>query len=113
MPSPEPAAHGRLKMRRAIICGSGVAGLSAAISLAGKGWSTDVYERSESVREIGAGIFIKGNALRVLQNFGVLERILRDCVVLREARILDRSGRPLQRQLLHNVNAVCGRADDE
>ena len=47
-------------MRRAIICGSGVAGLSAAIALGRKGWSVDVYERSHAVREIGAGIFLKG-----------------------------------------------------
>src|SRR6478735_5449475 len=80
------------EMRRAIICGSGVAGLSAAISLASRGWSTEVYERSDSVREIGAGIFLKGNSLRVLQHHGVLERILRDGVVLREARILHKSG---------------------
>jgi 2-polyprenyl-6-methoxyphenol hydroxylase-like FAD-dependent oxidoreductase len=93
-------------MRRAIVCGSGVAGLSAAISLASKGWSIDVYERSDSVREIGAGIFLKGNALRVLQDHGVLERILRDGVVLGEARILHKSGRLLQRRLLHDVNAV-------
>src|SRR5205823_14615640 len=62
-------------MRIAIVCGGGVAGLSAAIALARTGWSVDVLERSSAVREIGAGIFIKPNALRVLESFGVLERI--------------------------------------
>jgi|tagenome__1003787_1003787.scaffolds.fasta_scaffold20988782_4 2-polyprenyl-6-methoxyphenol hydroxylase-like FAD-dependent oxidoreductase len=93
-------------MRRAIVCGSGVAGLSATIALAMKGWSVDVYERSAVVREIGAGIFIKANGLRVLESFGVLERIRRDCVILREARTLDRNGEVLQRRTLHELNPV-------
>jgi 2-polyprenyl-6-methoxyphenol hydroxylase-like FAD-dependent oxidoreductase len=93
-------------MRTAIVCGSGVAGLSATIALALKGWSLDVYERSIAVREIGAGIFIKGNGLRVLESFGLLERIRQDCVVLREARTLDRHGEVLQRRTLHGLNPV-------
>jgi 2-polyprenyl-6-methoxyphenol hydroxylase-like FAD-dependent oxidoreductase len=93
-------------MRNAIVCGSGVAGLSAAIALAMKGWSVDVYERDNAVREIGAGIFIKGNGLRVLESFGLLDRIRRDCVVLQEARTLDRDGKVLQWRTLHAHNPV-------
>jgi 2-polyprenyl-6-methoxyphenol hydroxylase-like FAD-dependent oxidoreductase len=93
-------------MRSAIVCGSGVAGLSAAIALSMKGWSVDVYERSSTVREIGAGIFIKANGLRVLQKLEVLDRIRRDCVVLREARTLSKDGEALQRRRLHELNPV-------
>src|SRR5713226_318648 len=93
-------------MRKAIVCGSGVAGLSATIALALKGWSVEVYERSTAVREIGAGIFIKGNGLRVLESFGLLDRIRQDCVVLREARTLDKNGEILQRRTLHELNPV-------
>jgi 2-polyprenyl-6-methoxyphenol hydroxylase-like FAD-dependent oxidoreductase len=92
--------------RRAIVCGSGIAGLSSAIALARNDWSVDVYERNPAVREIGAGIFVKGNGLRVLSHYGVTDRIRRDCVVLREARILDRHGKMLQRRMLRDVNAV-------
>jgi 2-polyprenyl-6-methoxyphenol hydroxylase-like FAD-dependent oxidoreductase len=93
-------------MPKAIVCGSGVAGLSATIALAQKGWSVEVYERSSAVREIGAGIFIKGNGLRVLESFGLLDRIRRDCVVLREARTLDKNGGVLQRRTLQEWNPV-------
>ena len=93
-------------MWNAIVCGSGVAGLSAAIALAMRGWSVDVYERDSAVREIGAGIFVKANALRVLESFGLLDRIRRDCVILREARTLDRDGKVLQRRALHELNPV-------
>jgi len=93
-------------MRKAIVCGSGVAGLSAAIGLAAHGWSVDVYERSKTVREIGAGIFIKANGLRVLKSFELLESIKQDCVVLREARTLNNVGKVLQRRTLHELNPV-------
>jgi 2-polyprenyl-6-methoxyphenol hydroxylase-like FAD-dependent oxidoreductase len=93
-------------MRNAIICGAGVAGLGAAIALAMKGWPVDVYERDSAVREIGAGIFIKGNGLRALENFGLLDRIRSDCVVLREARTLGKDGKILQRRVLHELNQV-------
>lgn len=93
-------------MRKAIVCGSGVAGLSATIALAMQGWAVDVYERSTSVREIGAGIFIKWNALRVLEHFGLLDRIRSDGVVLREARTLDKDGELLQRRILSESNPV-------
>lgn len=93
-------------MRTAIVCGGGVAGLSAAIALSRTGWSVDVYERGSAIREIGAGIFIKGNGLRVLESYGLLERIRRDCVILREAQILDKEGGLLQRRILREVNTV-------
>lgn len=93
-------------MRSAIVCGSGVAGLSAAIALAMKGWSVDIYERDSAVREIGAGIFIKGNGLRVLECFGLLDDIRQNCVILKEARTLDRDGKVLQRRTLDERNPV-------
>jgi 2-polyprenyl-6-methoxyphenol hydroxylase-like FAD-dependent oxidoreductase len=93
-------------MRTAIVCGGGIAGLAAAIALARHGWSVDVYERGSAVREIGAGIFIKGNAQRVLRDFGVADQILRDCVVLREARTLAQDGTLLQRRLLRGGTII-------
>lgn len=93
-------------MRTALVCGGGIAGLSAAIALSRNGWAVDVFERGSAIREIGAGIFIKGNGLRVLESYGLLERIRRDCVVFREARILNRDGELLQRRILKSVNTV-------
>ncbi len=93
-------------MRTAIVCGGGIAGLAAAIALARHGWSVDVYERASAIRDIGAGIFIKGNAQRVLREFGVSEQILRDCIVLREARTIAQDGTLLQRRLLHGATVI-------
>jgi 2-polyprenyl-6-methoxyphenol hydroxylase-like FAD-dependent oxidoreductase len=97
---------GEANVRKAIVCGSGIAGLSAAIALAMKGWSIEVYERSSAVREIGAGIFVKANALRVLEWFGLLDRVRRDCIVLRAARTLNKHGEVLQSRTMPESNPV-------
>jgi 2-polyprenyl-6-methoxyphenol hydroxylase-like FAD-dependent oxidoreductase len=111
-------------MRKTIVCGGGIAGLSTAIALAAKGWSVDVYESSSAVREIGAGIFIKANSLRVLEHFGLCDRIRRHGVVLEEARTLSKDGEILQRRTLpghnpvwnvqrqHLIQALLGRAEE-
>ena len=52
------------------IAGAGLAGLTAATALAQKGWTVRVHERGDELREIGAGIFMWENALRVLEAIG-------------------------------------------
>ncbi|MGE0006518.1 MAG: FAD-dependent oxidoreductase [Parvibaculaceae bacterium] len=52
---------------RAEIAGAGIAGLTAAAALARAGWTVRVHERGEELREIGAGIFMWENALKVLE----------------------------------------------
>ena len=62
--------------RHAEIAGAGIAGLTAATALAQAGWSVRVHERGEQLREIGAGIFMWENALRVLEAIGAYEEAI-------------------------------------
>jgi 2-polyprenyl-6-methoxyphenol hydroxylase-like FAD-dependent oxidoreductase len=55
------------------IAGAGLAGLATAASFARNGWSVRVHERGDELREIGAGIFLWENALRVLEAIGAFE----------------------------------------
>ena len=52
--------------RRAIVIGGGIGGLTAAIALTGAGLAVDVFERAPELNEVGAGISLWLNALRVL-----------------------------------------------
>jgi 2-polyprenyl-6-methoxyphenol hydroxylase-like FAD-dependent oxidoreductase len=55
------------------IAGAGLSGLATAAALARRGWSVRVHERGSELREIGAGIFLWENALRVLEAIGAYE----------------------------------------
>ena len=62
--------------RRAIIAGAGIAGLTAAIALLRAGFTVAIYERANSLDELGAGLQVTPNAARILARLGVLERVL-------------------------------------
>lgn len=63
-----------MSARHAEIAGGGLAGLSAAALLAARGWSVTVHERGDELREIGAGIFMWENGLRILEELGIFEQ---------------------------------------
>ncbi|MCB0477445.1 MAG: FAD-dependent oxidoreductase [Crocinitomicaceae bacterium] len=57
-------------MKIAII-GGGITGLTTAIALAQKGLSATVYEKAPELNEIGAGVWMQPNAMRVFQLLGI------------------------------------------
>jgi salicylate hydroxylase len=58
-----------------LIIGGGIGGLAAALALARAGFTAHVVERSAEFGEIGAGIQLAPNALRVLDSLGVLPEL--------------------------------------
>lgn len=56
---------------KAIVIGSGIGGLSAAIGLRATGWDVEVYERAHGLNEVGAGISLWSNAMHALDRLGV------------------------------------------
>lgn len=58
-----------------LIIGGGIGGMAAALALANKGIASHVIEAADALREVGAGIQIAPNALRMLDRLGVLEAI--------------------------------------
>jgi len=78
------------------IAGAGIAGLTAAIALAGRGFSVTVYERADMLADIGAGIQLAPNAMTVLQRLGLADALAADIVEPRALIIRDgASGRAL------------------
>lgn len=57
--------------RSAIIVGAGIGGLAAAVSLALRGWRVEVFEQAARLGEVGAGLQISPNGMRVLDALGV------------------------------------------
>lgn len=55
----------------ALIAGAGLGGLTAALCLRRLGWQVNVIERAPAVGEVGAGIQISPNAVKVLRALGL------------------------------------------
>jgi salicylate hydroxylase len=64
-----------MPVRHAAIIGAGIAGLTAALALAKRGISSDVFEQADVLAEVGAGLQISPNASRLLGELGVLADI--------------------------------------
>ena len=58
-------------MTRVAIIGGGIGGLTAAIALSRAGVDVSVHEAAAELKEIGAGVALHANAMRVLRAIGV------------------------------------------
>lgn len=66
-----------MRARHAEIAGAGFAGLVAAAALCRRGWTVRVHERDSELRAYGAGLFLWGNGLAILETIGVLDEVER------------------------------------
>lgn len=81
------------RSRQVVIAGAGVAGLTAALAFAARGYPVQVFEQAQRLEAAGAGIQLSPNATRILRQLGVLDRLLPaavrpEAVVLRDAATL-------------------------
>ncbi|MFV0384791.1 FAD-dependent oxidoreductase [Paracoccus sp. (in: a-proteobacteria)] len=88
---------GALHGRPALIVGAGVAGLTAAIALARRGARVTVLERAPAIREVGAGLQLSPNAMRVLAALGLTDAVLAVSCRSHAVQLRDSSGAPVAR----------------
>ncbi|BCJ46363.1 FAD-dependent oxidoreductase [Actinoplanes ianthinogenes] len=62
-------------VRKVLVVGAGISGAAAAIRLAAGGVAVDVIEMLPEAGAAGSGITLQGNALRVLRELGVWDRL--------------------------------------
>lgn len=74
------------------IAGGGIGGLCLGMLLAQRGWTVRVHERSEEIREIGAGIYIKNNSIKVMEEAGMFSKLAPRGTQLNRAEVRDRNG---------------------
>jgi len=73
-----------------LIAGAGIAGLTAALAFAQRGFSVRLFERAPELAEVGAGLQLSPNATRLLDSLG-LAAALRQAAVRPEAIVLRRA----------------------
>src|SRR5215208_2747139 len=72
-----------------LVLGGGIGGVAAALSLARRGRRVHILEKAPELAEIGAGLQLAPNAMRVLEKLGVLERIKSAAVFPQTLTLLD------------------------
>lgn len=76
-----------------LIAGGGIGGLTAALAFLKKGHSVTVLERAPEIAEVGAGLQLSPNGMKVLDALGASARVARDAFRPRAQELrLGRSG---------------------
>lgn len=106
-------------MTRVAIIGGGIGGLTAANALLRAGVEVSVYEAAGELKEIGAGVALHANAMRVLRFIGVEDAVRKvagksEYAVTRDGvtgRVISRTARARQVELHGIEPATVHRAD--
>ena len=82
-------------MKKGIIIGAGIGGLTTAIALAKKDISVTVYEQASEIKEVGAGIWVAPNGLKVYEKLGIVQDIINAGKMLENISIVDLNFKPI------------------
>jgi salicylate hydroxylase len=83
---------------RAVVVGGGLGGIAAAVALAQAGIDVRVYEQAQRLTEVGAGVSLAPNGLRVLDRLGVGDGTERVGARYASAQLLLSDGRPVRHE---------------
>lgn len=86
-----------LQGRSATVVGAGIGGLSAALALARRGAEVTVLERAPVLAEVGAGLQLSLNGMRVIEALGLTSAIEAVSAPGGTVRLHDHHGRPVIR----------------
>ena len=94
--------------KKILVIGGGIGGAATALALHRAGLEPVLYERTEKLREVGAGIALWANATHVLKELGVLDEALRVGDVVTNYQFLSQTGKELVnlRVNRHEVPAI-------
>jgi 2-polyprenyl-6-methoxyphenol hydroxylase-like FAD-dependent oxidoreductase len=81
--------------KKVLVIGGGIGGAATALALHRAGLEPVLYERTEKLREVGAGIALWANATHVLKQLGVLDDALRQGDVVTNYQFLSQTGKEL------------------
>jgi len=87
-------------IKTATVVGGGIGGVAAAACLAKLGVAVSLFEKADELREIGAGIFLKTNSLRVFKWLGCLDELIESGTWIFAGELWDRHRRTLAKRVI-------------
>jgi len=94
------------------IIGAGIGGLSTAIALRQKGFNVRIFEQSQTLSSVGAGIILASNAMQIYDKLGLREEIEKKGKIISSMQITKQTLEPISTmdltylKSLYNVNTV-------
>jgi 2-polyprenyl-6-methoxyphenol hydroxylase-like FAD-dependent oxidoreductase len=73
-----------MRSLRVVVVGGGIGGLSAALPLRSAGAEVRVYGQAAELGEVGAGVGLCPNSMRILQRLGVADSVTRHAAPVNE-----------------------------
>ncbi len=83
---------------KAIIIGGGIGGLSMALMLHARGLDCEIFEQSDTIRELGVGINTLPHAIKELAELGLLARLDQVGIRTHELIYMNRNGQEIWRE---------------
>ena len=83
---------------KAIIVGGGIGGLTTALMLHARGLDCEIYEQTDTVRELGVGINTLPHAIKELAGLGLLDRLDQVAIRTYELFYTNRFGQEIWRE---------------
>jgi salicylate hydroxylase len=91
---------------RVAIVGGGIGGLSAALALGSVGADVRVYEQAAEIGEVGAGVGLFPNSIRILHRLGVADAVTRRAAPITVWSMYSPDGSVLSHQVAGRDGAV-------
>jgi salicylate hydroxylase len=96
----------QMRSLRVVIVGGGIGGLSAALALRAAGADVRVYEQAAEIGEVGAGVGLFPNSIRILHSLGVADAVTRRAAPLTEWSMYTPDGSVLSHQVAGRDGSV-------
>jgi len=93
--------------KKAIIAGAGLSGLTLGIALAQRDWDVQLFERSSELREIGAGLYLWENGLKVLESIDVFDEVSNNLEFIQSLNMIDETQDLLNSTKFTEDNRFC------